>query len=134
MFKENAIVTLAEDKVHGEGDDAMKLRNGVCGMIRTAERKSDNNHLYVVDFGPYGQWYCHHNELRGNGTEGWDDTEEEERTERPGTRGASLDSIFTLDTLTGLVRPSEENDEEIGQVVNFEADTQRRIEELEKGV
>ena len=72
MFQNGSIVTLAQAKTHGEGEDAVRLQSGICGMVTRGERKTDNNHRYTVDFGAYGAWYCMHNELLGDDKEGWD--------------------------------------------------------------
>jgi len=72
MYPNGDLVTLSVDKMHGEGDDAIKLKSGVCGMVTHVRREKDGNHLYTVDFGAYGGWYCHHDELNGNDKDGWD--------------------------------------------------------------
>lgn len=72
MYPNGSLVTLVLPKVHGEGEDAVRLAQGVCGMVVQGKRKTDNNHQYVVEFGAYGQWYCNHDELNGDDKEGWD--------------------------------------------------------------
>ena len=79
MYPNGGLVTLSVDKAHGEGEDAVKLKSGVCGMITHCKKEKDGNHLYTVDFGAYGGWYCHHNELDGDDKEGWDGDQVEER-------------------------------------------------------
>ena len=65
MYKDGSIITLINEKVLGEGEDAVTLNQGSCGMVVQRHRKKpDGNHEYVVDFGPYGQCYCYHNELQ----------------------------------------------------------------------
>lgn len=123
MYKDGSIVSLIENKSHGEGEDAVTLSSGTCGMIRRTNRKTDNNHLYIVDFGPYGQWYCFHNELSGDDTEGWDGAEECVPMEEPVLRFRERDEDEPKDT-----------DETQQQVIDVERDIQRRMEEIEKGI
>jgi len=73
MYKDSSIVTLAVDKSFGEGEDILKLKAGICGMImKTTLSKHNNEYQYVVDFGPYGQWYCIQSELTEQDNTGWD--------------------------------------------------------------
>ena len=129
MFSNGAIVTLIASKSHGEGDDIMSLSANTCGMVVQVKKKSlDNNHEYVVDFGPYGQWYCYHNELAGQESNHGEDEDYEDDLivpelfeERP--RVASVPE-----------RNHEENTKEpIAPVIDFEADLKKRMKEIENG-
>jgi hypothetical protein len=125
MFENGAIVTLIERKSHGEGDDAMTLSSGVCGMVVQIKKKAlDKNHEYVVDFGPYGQWYCYHGELRG---------QEPVREEGYDLDDEPHDIIERL--LQPPARSVEHNpdDEEVFVPVDFEADLKKRMKEIENG-
>jgi len=139
MYREGAVVTLAHDKMHGEGEDALKLKGGVCGMVvQIRGRKSDGNHEYVIDFGAYGQWYCYHNELQGDDSEGWDaDEAPRVRGEREGL-SINFEEAFRNVREGELFRPvfeeSREGEEEQMPVDPVQADIDRRIKELEKGM
>lgn len=122
MYRDGSIVSLIENKSHGEGEDIITLSSGTCGMIARATRKTDNNHLYVVDFGPYGQWYCFHNELNGDDTEGWEeDTDERERA-----------TLFT-ETEPTMELAVDGQEEKESHVIDVERDIAKRMAEIEKG-
>ena len=142
MFKNGSVITLAHDKMHGEGEDALKLKSGVCGMVVQLRKKSsDGNHEYVVDFGAYGQWYCYHREITGDETEGWDQDEQEAPRQRNSEEGLALnfDNIFR-NARPGELRPifTEEAPDDDGEehmpVDPVQADIDRRIKELERGM
>lgn len=157
MFQNGSLVTLSAAKTHGEGDDAVRLQAGVCGMVARGERKKDNNHLYVVEFGAYGGWYCHHNELSGDDKEGWDGDQDEEReaitinwrdvpqpirTEEDEDQSAPEEEmVLVRDDLSPSPNlddflshhPEEDASEYIAPKIDIERDIQRRMEEIEKG-
>lgn len=128
MFEDGSVVTLATTKSHGEGEAALKLAAGICGMVVRRERKTDNNHLYIVDFGPYGQWHCYHNELVGDDSEGWDDS-----ADNPIPRVEDLLRITPRPP-----RPQQQAyimfDDEEGPKpsINAEADIERKVKEMER--
>jgi hypothetical protein len=145
MYPNGSVVILSQAKSHGEGEDAIKLQAGVCGLVARGDRKKDGNHLYTVDFGAYGPWYCHHNELSGDDKEGWDEPatpwrdtgefilepisgplqEESEETELARVSPPPLDLFDDL---------SEEEKEEAGvKHIDFEADLKKRMASLERG-
>jgi len=136
LFRNGSVVTLAHDKMHGEGEDALKLKGGVCGMIMQLRRKNpDGNHEYVVDFGAYGQWYCTHSELAGDDSEGWDQDEGE--TPRQRDEGIDMDRIFRNVREGELFRTIAEDtgqEEDHMPVDPVQADIDRRIKEIEKGM
>jgi len=138
MFKQGTLVTLSVNKSHGEGEDAITLKSGICGMVAAGERKPDGNHQYTVDFGAYGGWYCSQSELTGDDTEGWEGEPQEEVRAVPDP----FDQLFRV-----VQRPVPEQDEDdedeesdpeqeedySGKIVDVEKDIQRRMEEIEKG-
>ena len=153
MFRNGGLVTLVIDKVHGEGDDAVKLRSGICGMVSQGVPKKDGNHQYTVDFGAYGAWYCFQNELSGDDAEGWEperttnnpwealglvipteaDRAEERRMQ---AENNNEDDEEEEDDDTGGAYSgpgSDEDSEEITPIIDVEADIKRRMQELEKG-
>jgi hypothetical protein len=125
MFPNSTLVTLSVNKTHGEGEDALNLKAGVCGLIVRSTKAEDGNHLYAVDFGPYGSWYCHHNELIGQDNEGWDE-EEDEIIELP--------TAPTRYSLVDEPSLSEKEKKDLGIVtINLEADMAKRMGEIERG-
>ena len=142
MYRNGSVITLAIDKLHGEGENALKLKAGVCGMIVQLRNKhSDGNHEYVVDFGAYGQWYCQHSELTGEDSVGWDGDDgdglqirmEEPRQNEDGG-SINFDQIFRNTREGELFRPiAEEGPEEDKMPVDpVQADIDRRVKELER--
>ena len=125
MYPNGTVVTLIDTKTHGEGEDAMSLSANTCGMIVQRHRKAvDNNHEYVVDFGPYGQWYCYHNELTGQAAareDGW------ERDDEPTSMVARLLESVRDDVVI------DHNSEKLPPAIDFEADLKRRMKEIESG-
>jgi hypothetical protein len=136
MYENGSLVTLIMDKSHGEGEDAMRLKSGVCGqVVQQRKRNDDGNHEYVVDFGAYGQWYCYHNELSGEDSGGWDDNAEDNQDgEQP------RDNSGIPELLQSIIRPIESGYEEgikedptEAPIIDVERDIKRRMQEIEKG-
>lgn len=125
MYTNGSVVTLIERKSHGEGEDAMTLSAGVCGMVVQVKKKAvDNNHEYVVDFGPYGQWYCYHSELSGQEAvreEGYD------RDDEPISDAARRVLINANPVDLNI------DSEEPFAKIDFEADLKKRMKEIEHG-
>jgi hypothetical protein len=126
VYINNSLVTLAANKEHGEGESKMELKAGVCGLVMSSERTAQGGYLYVVDFGPYGQWYCTHEELFGSDSDGWDQESSERRDAGVGTITISIPEIGGPDR--------NESQEQISPVVDVEADIQKRMAEIEKGI
>jgi hypothetical protein len=146
MFKNGTLVTLIANKSHGEGEDAITLKSGICGMVVAGTRKQDGNHQYTVDFGAYGGWYCNQNELTGDDTEGWEGEPQEEvqAIHEPASMDP-FDSLFRI-VQRPTAEPEEDDDEDddeesepeqeedySGKIIDVEKDIQRRMEEIEKG-
>ena len=126
MYNNGTVVTLREAKTHPDGEDDTKLSAGTCGMVVQRSKKDANgNHEYVVDFGPYGQWYCTHNELSGQESvreeEGYDRDQDPYRIPEP------VAQLFlnTNDVVESL--------EKATPAIDFEADLARRMKEIEHG-
>ena len=127
-------MVLKANKTHGDGEHALRLSAGSCGLVMDGQRSSDGNHRYIVDFGPYGQWHCTHNEIDGEDKEGWD-TEDEKAD----------DQLDFASLLNSNQRQEEDDDSRYPQldedgneivqpvVIDFEADMKRREQELRKG-
>ena len=133
MFVNGSLVTLIIDKRHGEGENALMLRSGICGLVAQATRRNDGNHTYVIDFGAEGQWNCVHNELSGEDREGWDEVirpenipiyinNEEEREE---------ENENDLEFINGPIEDSKIVPDKVISMVD--ADIQKRIQEIEQG-
>jgi hypothetical protein len=137
MYDEGSLVTLSQNKSHGEGEDAITLRSGICGMVaRCKKEKPDGNHEYVVDFGAYGQWYCTNNELSGDDSADWDIEVETDRSDlnRDTPEGwiASTDPRDEiLQVLTDIVTDACET--ESAPSINVEEDIKRRMKEISEG-
>jgi hypothetical protein len=136
MFKNGTLVTLAIDKTHGEGESALKLKEGTCGLVMKAEKQLDGNNLYVVEFGAFGQWYCRHSELLGDDNEGWDE-------ELPPVRvsiGTTPSAIYSAtdfnedeeDEQEAGTTETEEAKTEFVSTGNVEEDIAKRMEQLQK--
>jgi len=138
MYNEGSLVTLSQKKSHGEGEDAITLRAGICGMVaRCKKEKPDGNHEYVVDFGAYGSWYCTHNELSGDDSAEWDSEAETDCSDlnRDTPEGwiASTDPRDEiLQVLTDIVEP-DASETECAPSVNVEEDIKRRMKEISGG-
>jgi hypothetical protein len=157
MYPNGGLVTLSVDKAHGEGEDAVKLKSGVCGMITHCKREKGGNHLYTVDFGAYGGWYCHHNELDGDDKEGWDGDQEvqeemvtinwQDIPQRPprvvedtlhidgqDELNDILDGGIESDDLIADESLTEEERQDAGFVkIDLEADMKKRMAAIERG-
>jgi len=120
MYKNGGLVELKADKIHGDGEEALKLKAGICGMVVRANRSSDDNHAYIVDFGPYGQWNCRHSELSGDDREGWD-PETMPSPRRPSSHSNSI---------IEMLREEKYKEDEEPHVISFEEDLKRRSAEL----
>ena len=132
MYKNGSIVNLAVAKSHGEGESAVSLAAGVCGLVMRGEKQREGRSLYTVDFGAYGQWYCYQEELVGENVEEWDSEDEEEETPR---RTEELQEEDTPETPPDGTRERRiESKEEESDIIDFEADLKRRAAEIEKGV
>jgi hypothetical protein len=82
MLRHGAIVTLEQDKSHGEGNNALHIESGISGMVVEYRPGPDREPIYVVDFGPQGQWNCTRDELKPEREEDdWNDPQPEERQE-----------------------------------------------------
>lgn len=125
MFSNGSVISLINNKSHGEGESAMTLASNTCGMVvQLHKRAVDSNHEYVVDFGPYGQWYCYHNELSGQQTvqeEGYD------RDDQP----PSLVARLLESDFVGM--DDHNNDQRPSPKIDFEADLKKRMKEIENG-
>ena len=144
MYADGGIVTLAVDKEHFDGMDTLKLKTGTCGMIARREKRVTNgNHLYIVDFGAYGQWHCTHNELSGDDPEGWDaDLRPERSSPIDELRIRMADGTeepypaIRFRPPTGVPEPVwtlNSDDSEFEPEINVEADIKRKMAEIEKG-
>ena len=153
MYKNGTVVVLAADKTHGEGEAAIELKAGVCGMVARGTKKTDGDHQYVVDFGAYGQWYCQHREITGDDTEGWepdekeidaprqqlaideDDEDEDPHQEDEAEEEEEAPAIdLGIDIGRILDDYTEEEKKELGLVkIDVEADIKKRMEAIEKG-
>jgi len=137
MYDNGSLVTLIMDKSHGEGEDAMRLKSGVCGqVVQQRKRNDDGNHEYVVDFGAYGQWYCYHNELSGEDSGGWDDVSDEDQREEQPRDGGIPDLLQSLVSIRSDGIPEEEGikeDPTEAPIIDVERDIKRRMQEIEKG-
>jgi hypothetical protein len=140
MYDNGGIVTLSVDKEHFDGMDTLKLKTGTCGMVvRQVNRKSDGNHLYVVDFGAYGQWNCTHNELNGDDPEGWDDTTtlrarvNDPRTSPTVDQVARALGIRVPEGVTTLFGGELVDELRDKAPINVEEDIRRRMQEIEAG-
>lgn len=136
MFSTGQIVTLAVDKTHGDNPEhAMSIHSGICGMIMNRERQEGGNHLYVIDFGPEGQWHCYHEELRGDDSEGWeaDDVAEETTPERPVDPDDDHMS-FTYDSVETSNEETKQPKSLAIDRIDPEADMKRREKELKRGI
>ena len=141
MFDTGAVVTLIDDKTHGEGEASLSIRGGLVGMVMNQGRARDGNHSYVVDFGPEGQWNCFHSELRGEQADGNDDEDWDDILDDDVVEEEVIDDRVELDVPT-----PEETEERIRiaearvavkkekvQTVDFEKDMKRMSKEIEKG-
>lgn len=132
MYANNSLVILRHNKAHGDGEHALKLTAESCGMVVQGVRSSDGNHRYIIDFGPYGQWHCTHNELSGDDNEGWDNEEQQEPT--LDFRSLLSPSPSDEDDDSRYPQLDEDGNEIIEPVViDFEADMKRKELEIRKG-
>jgi hypothetical protein len=152
MYPSGGLVVLAIDKAHGEGEDAIKIKSGICGIVTHCKKEKTGNHQYTVDFGAYGGWYCRHSELSGDDKEGWDGDQVEEREETvdelEDTLGIVLEPLIVADLNDTLEDEDSENyqeeeatrsltkeqRQEAGFVtIDLEADMKRRMDAIERG-
>ncbi len=139
MFTSGQIVTLAIDKTHGDNPEhAMSIRSGICGMIMSRERHEGGNHLYVIDFGPEGQWHCYHEELRGDDPAGWDEEEDRPEPLPSDEDGLALGAEPAETHDEGIAVPEDttvpDEPPQAKDRIDPEADIRRREKELEKGI
>ena len=129
MYSNGQIVTLGVNKTHGDDPDTMlQIREGICGMI-LGGHPEEGRYLYIVDFGPEGQWNCYDNELIVNNI-----NEEEVIAPLPDPEPEPEeedDSRLTFDPAPGYVYTVPGKDPII---IDPETDIQRRIKEIEKGI
>ena len=129
MYANGSIVTLLQNKSHGEGDSAISINAGICGMI-VSHRMDRSAMYYIVDFGAEGQWNVAHSELSGDDQEeGWD-TDNINITESTIRFGVENEYI-TLDDFGDS--PFEGVSVEDNNKIDPEADIARRIAEIERG-
>jgi hypothetical protein len=124
-------------------------------MVSGVQPKKDGNHLYTVDFGAYGAWYCSHRELSGDDAEGWEpettsdplsetlrliipteeDRVEERRLRREQNDNNNEDEDEEDEQEDDPHEPPRyhEEDEVLAPIIDVEADIKRRMKELEKG-
>ncbi len=149
MFLNGNIVTLVSRKMHGEGEHAVTLREGIVGMIVEGhpDRTGHRNHAYIVDFGPEGQWNCTQTELRAEGREaededlgedpefhydddpGDEEDEEEESEERPEADGLGLGSVLRFIPEVPIPDPSAPDSKGPGPI-DFEKDMENMMRKL----
>lgn len=139
MYNEGSLVTLSQNKSHGEGEDAITLKSGICGMVaRCKKEKPDGNHEYVIDFGAYGSWYCTHSELSGDDSAGWDNeilVEKEPDEQNPNALGQWEVASDTRDEVIQILSDImiDDSDTESAPAVNVEEDIKRRMKEISEG-
>ena len=151
MFEPGSIVTLNVTKQHKEREETLHLKPGICGMVTDGQRSSDGNHTYTVNFGPYGGWYCRHNELIGDDPEvGWDNEMPQPQIfPEPEPEIGPLEPMQGYATATISIDPARDmraNGIRIGGFVeerdvkpqksikvDVEADIARRVKELQRG-
>lgn len=131
MLTDGSIVTLRDAKIHGEGEDAMRLSAGTCGMVMQRNRRNTNgDHEYVIDFGPYGQWYCLESEMIEQSI-----TPEPEEVQIPEiVWNAPQPGFVPLNQNNSMIFDSMVEDDLDVPVVDLEADIARRLKEIEKGL
>lgn len=128
MFRNGSLVTLSNDKIHGEGADALKLNAGTCGLVVRETRSADGNHRYIVEFGAYGQWHCTHNELDGDDPDGWDQGQSVIAEPEPNT--IIFDPLAALEeAVSNMGEKYEES-----SIIDVEEDIRRRVAQLEKEI
>ena len=121
MFDPGTLVKLSQNKTHSIGEDSTTLSRGTCGMVlNTRTSAADDNHLYTIEFGSYGQWYCYHNEL-----ELVDPMDAVVESEIPYVQPDNNGWALTLDT------PSDEEKKKEEVTIDFEKDLERRVKELD---
>ena len=140
MYLNGAIVTLSVDKEHFDGSDNLSLKTGTCGMVVQQRHKDTTygNHEYIVDFGPYGQWHCKHDELSGNESAMGDHEDEEIRIERSSESSDSY-GPGTSSSPSGSTRQGDEplifiDEAAPAGLVDLDADIAKRAAEIEKGI
>ena len=145
MYRNGSLVTLTVRKQHHDGQDMLSLDAGTAGMIVQIRRGPPV--LYVVDFGPYGQWNCTHEELSGEDIPGLmvdDDGNERRRMNpidilmeeiAPIRRQVQAGELVRIRE-SGVAEFNEEENEKEDEtpVIDFEADMARRVKELEKEI
>lgn len=152
MFRNGDLVTLVVNKEHNEGGEILRVAAGTAGMIVNF-RSRDN--LYVVEFGPEGQWNCTAEELHSEmgerseedssrigdfriegmawideAEEAEDDSEEDDREEvSEVTEESSGDSYFSF-----LPNPTPEPEEKFRDIssTSFDDDLEMMMRKLEK--
>jgi hypothetical protein len=138
------IITLLNDKSHGEGQSLMSIRAGIVGIIVNT-RSTSSGTQFVVDFGNEGQWNCTRDEISlplasmddddeidEDEPVEWDDDEEDEyRIPPPPESVPSLLDILTQSANIGRMEPVEE--QKVPDVtIDFEKDLEIMMKKLEK--
>ena len=134
MYRNGCIVTLNIRKEHFDGSDNLVLQQGTCGMVVQARRTvAGTPQEYVVDFGPYSQWNCTHDELSGQDSPGV--TMGSDGEERLAVATSRSVPNAMLDNIRRDVEGDEDEEtKDKATVIDFEADMARMVAKLEKEI
>jgi len=148
MYNIGVVVALLIDKSEGAGEGSLTISAGVTGMILNRGAGCGESPLYVVDFGPEGQWHCAHNELRSLTTntnnvepeasqyddfdeeDEWEDEEQDETEEEQEDRPQRIHFVETLrhDEVPPQASERTKKKKE-NKIVSFEDDLARMVKE-----